>query len=225
MKSENFSFKNATDRAYRTIKEMISQYQLVPGQKITYDQLVEKIKMSKTPIINALNRLEQEEFVSSIHNRGFFIKSIDINEVDELFEVREALESKTIAASIKNQTPEMINEIEKAMINHREYHSDIVTRKRQALDAIFHLRIAEMSGNKNLTRILKHVLEHIYLRHRHEGIPPQRQFVTAKEHQAIFDAIRNKNVSKAQKLMLKHVQGGKISTIRAIQKEAESFEF
>jgi len=55
---------------------MIARYELVPGQKITYDQLAERINLSKTPIINALNRLEQEEFVFfNPESRVFFIKS------------------------------------------------------------------------------------------------------------------------------------------------------
>ena len=225
MVSELASLQNATNRAYRAIKEMISRYELVPGQKIIYDQLVEKISLSKTPIINALNRLEQEEFVFSIPNRGFFIKAINVEEVAELFEVREALERHVIATSIKNYDPKMLKEIEKAMVAHREYHYEIVTRKRLALDASFHLRIAEMGRNKNLTRILKHVFEHIYLRHRSEQISPQRLIESAEEHRAIFDAIKEKNLSKAKRLMVQHVRAGKIVTIKGVQKAAVTFDF
>ncbi len=225
MESELASLQNATNRAYRAIKEMIARYELVPGQKITYDQLVEKIKVSKTPIINALNRLEQEEFVFSIPNRGFFIKAIDIEEVAELFEVREALEMLVIVSSVRNQNPQIMKEIEKAMVAHREYQYDIVTRKRQALDASFHFKVAEMGRNKNLTRILKHVFEHIYLRHRSEGIHPQRLKASAEEHQKIFDAIQEKNLPEAKRLMVQHVRAAKISTIKGIQKAAGSFEF
>jgi len=225
MQIKTSPLENATNCAYQAIKKMIMQYQLVPGQKITYDQLSEKIKLSTTPIINALNRLKQEDFVSFIPNRGFFIKSIDVEEIAELFEVRQALESKTVVDSIKNLKPEMMKSIEEAMVAHREYYYDIVTRKRQALDASFHLKIAEMSGNKSMTIILKHVFELIYLRHRSEGISPERQIESAEEHQAIFDAIREKDVSTAQEMMVRHVQAGKYSTIKAIRKQAESFEF
>lgn len=225
MESKAFPPENASNRAYRAIKEMISQYQLVPGQKITYDQLAKKIRVSKTPIINALNRLEQEEFVFSIPNRGFFVKEIDIEEVAELFKVREALEMAVMEASIRNQDPKMMKEVEKAMIAHREYHYDIVTRKRLALDASFHLKIAEMGRNKNLMRLLRHVFEHIYLRHRSEGIPPQRLVTAAEEHQGIFNAIKEKNIPKAKKFMLQHVRAGQISTIKGIQKAVGSFEF
>ncbi len=225
MKLKNIRFRNASERAYRIIKEMIAQYQLIPGQKITYIQLAEKLEMSKTPIINALYRLEQDEFVISIPNRGFFVNEIDIEEVAELFKIREGLEILAAEEAMKNQNPETLKEIEKAMIAHRKYHYDIVTRKRLALDAAFHLKIAEMGRNRNLVRFLRQVFEHIYLRHRSEGIPRKRLVTSVEEHQKIFDAIREKNMAKARRLMKQHVRAGKIATIKGIQKAVGSFEF
>jgi DNA-binding GntR family transcriptional regulator len=77
--------ETATERAFKSIKEMIFNYQLIPGQNFDYIQLAERLNMSKTPIINGLHRLEQEEFVVSVPNRGFFVKEMDIKEVNELF--------------------------------------------------------------------------------------------------------------------------------------------
>ena len=217
--------ENATNRAYKAIKDMIAQYQLVPEQKIVYEQLAQKIKLSTTPIINALYRLEQEEFVSYVPNRGFIVKSIGVEEVIELFEVREALERQMIVSSIKNQNALMMNNIEKAMIAHRENHHNVVTRKRQASDASFHLKIAEMSGNKSLTRILRHVFEHIYFRHRNEIIQPERLDSAEVEHQKIFDAIKDKNIGEAMKLVVEHVRAAKFSTLDGIQKTSEEIGF
>jgi len=213
------------DRAYKAIKEMIFTYQLVPGQKVTYQQLAEKLKMSKTPIINALNQLAKEEFVLSLPNRGYFISELSIEEVAEMFKIREALEMLVVEESIRNQDPQMLKEIEKAMMAHRQYKFDIMTRRRLALDATFHLKIAKMSGNKNLVRLLKHVFEHIYLRHRSEGISPKRLVEAPREHQKIIEAIKQKNMKRAKGLVRKHVMTGKISTIRGIQRAGEGVNF
>jgi len=225
MKSKTTAILNASSRAYEAIKEMIAQYQLIPGQKITYDQLAEKLKMSKTPIINALNRLEQEEFVISLPHRGFFIKEVDIEEVGELFAVREALEMFGVEECIKNQNPKMLKEVETAMMAHREYDFTTPIRNRFALGAAFHLKIAEMSGNRNLVRQLKHVFEHIYLRHRTEGFSPKRLAAGSKEHKEILDAIKEKNIGKAKKLMKMHIRVSKMDTIDGIQMTTRSFKF
>lgn len=214
----NRSLPSASETAYTAIKKMISTYQLVPGQKMDYAFLAQKLKMSKTPIVNALNRLEQEEFVVSLPNRGFFIKEAEIKEVTELFRVREGLEMIVVEDGIINSTPHMLREIETAMITHAKYDYQTSSRHRQILDASFHLKIAEMTENRNLCRLLKYVFEHIYLRHRVEGLPPQRFAQTAKEHQNILAAIKKKNVKRAKKLMTDHIRAGKIAVMWSLER-------
>jgi len=202
---------------------MIFNYQLIPGQNIDYIQLAERLKMSKTPIINGLHRLEQEEFVVLIPNRGFFIKEIDIKEVRELFEIREALELLVLEGSARKQSPEMLAQVEQAMIAHREYPYDVITRKRQLLDMKFHLKIAEISGNRNLFKMLENVFERIYLRYRSEILAPKRAVVTKKEHQIIFDAIKDKNTGLAKRTMRIHVKGAMVANIQGIEQAMKGF--
>ena len=215
--------ESASDRAFKAIKEMIFNYQLIPGQNIDYIQLAERLKMSKTPIINGLHRLEQEEFVVLIPNRGFFIKEIDIKEVRELFEIREALELLVLEGCARKQSPEMLAQVEEAMIAHREYPYDVITRKRQLLDMKFHLKIAEISGNRNLFKMLENVFERIYLRYRSEILAPKRAVVTKKEHQIIFDAIKGKNTGLAKRTMRIHVKGAMVANIQGIEQAMKGF--
>lgn len=223
MNSENNRNRNTTALAYDGIKEMISQYQLIPGQKITYDSLARKLKISSTPIINAFHRLAQEEFVTSIPNRGFFIKEISIEEVKEAFRVREVLEMLAIEDAIKNQTPAGLLDLEKARFAHQDIEH--FTRKRLAMDAAFHLKIAQMGGNKYLARLLKHLFEHIYLRHRTEGLPHHRIAESVKEHRNIFMAIKGKNIAKAKRFIKRHIRESRKATTDGIQEAAISYRF
>ncbi len=218
-------FKNANEQAYRSIKEMIAQYQLIPGHKMTYSQLAERLNMSKTPITNALNRLEQEEFVIALPNKGFFVKEIDVDEVKELFEVRKALQVLSVEHSIRNYRQDLMDKIKIAMMQHREYCLEGLTRKRQAADATFHLAIAEMGGNKYLGKVLKQVFERIYLRHRVEGISPERLVAAVKEHEEIFNTIKEKNLSKARACVRRHEEHGRIATTNGIISTKENYYF
>ncbi len=214
MKTSNA--QSASELAYKAIKEMMGQYMLVPGQKIALDPLAEKIQLSKTPIINALNQLEKENFVTSIQNRGFFIKEISLGEVDELYRVREALEILSIEESIKYGTEEKLGKVKEAKIAHDKYKDEFGSIKRFTLDAIFHLKIAEMGGNSSLTRLLKQVLEHIYIRQRIERVSPKRLMETPREHQEIFESIRNKDLKKARIIMKRHLQRAKKFAMEAM---------
>jgi len=74
MKIADLPPKKAGDRVCQAIEEMTAQYQVFPGQNTTHALLAKKLKMSETPVINALSRLEQEGFIVSLPQRGFFCK-------------------------------------------------------------------------------------------------------------------------------------------------------
>ena len=97
----NNKTKTFIGEAYKTIKQMIFDQKLVPGQRLVYQDLGNLLNMSQTPILNALNRLEQEGFVVYENFRGFIVKPIDFQEVWEAFGVREDLEVYAVKQAIQ----------------------------------------------------------------------------------------------------------------------------
>jgi DNA-binding GntR family transcriptional regulator len=224
MKTNNV--ESASDYAYKTIKEMVVQSVLVPGQKIVLDQLAEKIKLSKTPIIYALNRLEREDFVISIRNRGFFIKEIGLKEFNELYRVRGALEVLAAEESIEYGTADKLKRVKEAMLarNNHNYNDEVNSRKRLSLDAKFHLAIAEMSGNSNLYKLLRQAMEQILIRQRDVRVLPRRLEETPKEHQEILNAIEKRDMKMAKIKVKNHIQKAREAAVKAMQKNSEPFE-
>jgi DNA-binding GntR family transcriptional regulator len=200
--------------AYNSIKEMIFQYHLIPGQKITYDFLAKKLKVSNTPIINALHSLEQEGIVISIPYRGFIIRDVNIEEVEEYFRIRAVLEMLAIEDAIENQTPKQLRELNSARRIHQEFK--VFSRNRLVKDAVFHIKIADIGGNKLLARLLKHLFEFIYLRLRTEALPFHRITETINEHQEIYTAIERKNLIRARDCIKRHIARDRKATIEGI---------
>jgi DNA-binding GntR family transcriptional regulator len=225
MRSEA-SFQNASGHAYEQIKGMIGRHELVQGQKITYDQLTAKLGMSKTPIINALARLEQEGFLISFPNRGFFIKEMSADEFANLCGIRAALEALSLKEFMERCDMKGLKAIERAVIAYRSLPDEgFPSRKRFALDAAFHLKIAECGGNNELHKLLRHIWEQLYLRNRIEGFPPQRYRETSKEHQDIFNAIRDGDTKKAVRIMENHLRKSKETALLVMQQNKESYKF
>ena len=115
--------KNKTDElpvdvAFRKIKEMMYHHEIVPGQKLLYQELAKKLNMSITPIIQALNRLQLLNIVYSERNKGFYVGEADPVEANELFMAREAFETYLVPSIIKNLTDEKINVLENAIKEH-----------------------------------------------------------------------------------------------------------
>lgn len=202
----NKELKTLIDEAYHKIKQMIFQQKVIPGQKLIYRDLCEILKMSPTPIINALNRLEQEGFLISEAFRGFYVKPIDLKEALDLFGVREALETYAVEQAIHHRNDKEIRFLEEKFRIHECYRPNYYDRKKFVLDAEFHVQIAAMTRNQVLVNLLRMNLEHVYLRYRLESANPQRMGPAAQEHRKLIEGIRKKDIPGSIQLIRLHIQ-------------------
>ena len=213
--------RNLMEKAYLQIKNMIFQQKMGPGQKLIYRDLSEKLDMSRTPIMFALGRLEQEGFVELIPNLGYFVKEIDVQEFEDLFDLREALEVHALGLAIKNPTDEDFRDLEKRIEQHKEYMLPYYDLKKLILDAEVHLQIAVMSKNKVLVKQLRQIFEHIYLRYRVERMHPTRLPVASDEHRQLLAAIREKDYATGERIIRQHIQAAKEAMLAGLSKEEE----
>lgn len=208
--------KTLLDKAHRLIKQMIFEQKVVPGQRLVYQDLSKELQMSRTPIINALIRLEEEGFLVSEAFRGFYVKPIDTEEAWNLFGVREALEIYAVEQAVKRGRPEDIAELERRLQEHAAYNPPRYTRKKFILDAAFHLQIAAMSGNRILERNLKTNLEHVYLRFPVNDNDPARMPVAVADHQNLMESIQKKNIPGSVMIMRHHIQEARAIVISCL---------
>ena len=207
------------EEAYRQIKQMIFDQKLIPGQRLVNQDLVDKLNMSRTPIINALNRLVQDGFVAFESFRGFYVKPIDLQEVWDAFGVREALEVYTIEQAIKLSDDGDFQELENKRREHADYQPHYYTRKKFLLDSNFHFQIAAMTKNNVLKWLLKRNFEHIYLRARLENYDIQRMVAAVDEHNRLVRKMKNKDIIGSIELMRNHIQKARDLVIRSLTDE------
>ena len=198
--------KTLIEDAYRKIKQMIFEQKLVPGQRLVYKDLCNILNMSRTPIINALNRLEQDGFVASETFRGFYVRPIDIQEVWDAFGVREAFEVYAVEQASKLAKPMDMEVLEKKLRIHEQYIPTYYSRKKFLLDAQFHLQIAAMTNNRVLKWLLKKNFEHVFLRARLDNYNTERMVSSAKEHRRLFERMKKRDVIGGIEIIRNHVQ-------------------
>src|ERR687883_27216 len=92
--------ENLSARVYNQIKNLILSNEVMPGQKLHHQQLSERLGVSRTPVREALTRLVQEGYVAFLPNRGFTCKEIRLQEAEELYDLREALEAFAVEKAI-----------------------------------------------------------------------------------------------------------------------------
>lgn len=200
-----------TNNAYDAIKDLLLNHQLSPGQSIVYRYLEEKLKMSRTPIINALARLEQEGFVISKENCGYYVAESTIDDVVELFDIRVKLEVLSLDFAIetlKDPAQKMLNEkrlqdIEKSFKEYNTYKAHYYDRKRLDLDIKFHISIIELGGKKYYTKLMKNFYEILFFKINPAQLS-HRVPQYMKEHALLYEAIKSKDLQKAKKIQMMH---------------------
>jgi DNA-binding GntR family transcriptional regulator len=211
---------NVAERVYVELKQMLFNYQIVPGQKLQCQDLAEKFKVSRTPVKDALNKLEKEGYVELRHNRGYYVAEIGLEEAEELYEIREALEAIALQKVIHHSNPDSLKLLKQAMEAYStDVHQRILSRRRLILDADFHLRLAEITGSKSLVEILRMIFSKIYLKHKAENLPPERSKMADYEHKEIYDAIFSKDLSGALKKIRKHIALGRKNILGSLVEE------
>jgi len=216
---ENRNAKTMIEEAYRKIKQMLYDQKFAPGQRLVSTDLVELLHMSRTPIINALNRFVQDGIIGFESYRGFYVRPIDLQEIWEAFGVREALEAYSVEQAIKLSSPKDMAILEEKLREHQDYRPSYYTRRKFQIDSEFHLQIADMGKNSVLKWLLKRNLEHIYLRARLEDYSPERMITSAQEHKRLVQSMKRKDILGSVEIIRNHVQKARDHVIRCLSDE------
>src|ERR671914_618159 len=107
--------ENLSAQVYSQIKNLILCNEVLPGQKLHHQELSERLGVSRTPVREALTRLVQEGYVSFLPNRGFTCKEIRMQEAEELYDLREALEVFAVEKAIAHLTDSALDLLREKM--------------------------------------------------------------------------------------------------------------
>jgi DNA-binding GntR family transcriptional regulator len=223
--SQDKEARTLTNEAYQKIKQMVLHQRVAPGQRLVYKDLCEMLSMSRTPIINALNRLEQENFVASEAFRGFYVKPIDVQEAWDLFGVREALEAYAVEEAIRRAGPVDFEALRQKVEDHATYMPLNYNRKKLLMDAEIHIQIAAMAKNKVLETQMRMNLEHVYLRFRLDQMMPDRMVSAADEHSHLLDKMKRKDLLGSVEIIRRHVQKARDFIISCLSTDYEEEHF
>jgi DNA-binding GntR family transcriptional regulator len=193
--------------AYEAIKEQILKSRLVPGQRLVYSDLEQRLGVSKTPILNALSRLESEGYVQQKRNVGYHVREFTLKEVEDLFDARQAMELANLDFVLAMRTNEDVRELERI---HQEYvhcPSPIYDETRVAINRRFHLRIAQMGRNGMMLRYITQLYDFFDLRMKFSlsFLPPERMREIDAEHEQIVAALRDRSKTRLMKAFRIHL--------------------
>lgn len=196
---------------YGSIKWMILVGQLGPGRKLVHEELAEALKVSRTPVREALERLYQEGLVTRLPRRGFYVIGITRDEAFGLYGAREALELFALQTTLDRGPLERsaLAMLESYAARYEGFINTRALTERVLTDVLFHLKLAELSGNRYIVQILAQTFERLALKRRHEGYRYDRSKRAAAEHRKLLDALARHDKRAATQVLRKHVQSAR----------------
>lgn len=210
-----------TRKAYEDIRRMIFLNEFKPGQKIPYREMASRIDMSLTPVVQALKHMEFLGLIRHEPNRGFFVNTLTVEEVAEVYELRELLEIHLIPKIIANLDVEAEKKLQTALHEYLDASQSGSLKLQLAKDMRLHMTLAEISGEAVSIGILRYLLDYLYLRFDPVIIFSRPQENAANEHQKIVDRIIAKDLSGACDAMRHHIHRIRDNALRGIQQRLE----
>ncbi len=196
------------EAAYGNIKRMILAGQLGPGRKLVHEEMAGILKVSRTPVREALERLYQEGFVTRLPRRGFYVAEITRDEAVDLYGTREALEIHALSTTLERGplNRPAISSLKEYARQYEQFTQARVLTERILADVLFHLKLAELSENRYSVRILAQTFERLALKRRLEGYRYDRSQAAVVEHANLIDALSRHDKKLSVDLLRKHIR-------------------
>jgi DNA-binding GntR family transcriptional regulator len=202
------------ERAYRYIRQALATQKLMPGDRLREVDLAEMIGLSRTPIREALARLESEGLVVHDATLGIMVAELDYNMITELYFMREVLEGTAARLAAQHASDVEISLLEDMC---EQYANAVGNDQKLAIsNRQFHELLYNCSHNRYLIKMLKTLHDTLTLL-RHTTLTDQNRVKdTVKEHEAVVSAIKKHDPDAAEKALREHIYASQKMRIRRL---------
>jgi DNA-binding GntR family transcriptional regulator len=208
-------YEDLAEKVYRSIKTMILEGELEPGEKLRQEELALKLGISRTPLAAAFSKLEKEMLAELLPRRGARVRALSSRELLDLYDIRirlEPLGAYEAALVIAGERPSPVGcaegkmKLENVLLAYREAVATDFPKTIKRADYDFHQAIVELSGNEILLRLIRS--SNIVFIANQRGLLKDARTSLA-EHENLFTAIVSGEAKRAEAIMAQHLTGAR----------------
>lgn len=213
------------DIAYEALKAAILDGRLASGEAIIEERLAEQLQVSRTPLREALQRLESEELVIRRTNGRLLVAPLSRQQVEELFAVRALLEGLVARQATQRVTPEALARLRRITESIEQAARAGETEAVSLYGEQFHTELYHLSENSLATRLLNQLRDQIR-RYRRIGPveDPDRAARAAQEHRQLYELVAAGRAEEAETAMRSHIEASLAAVVRSLARLAEQGE-
>jgi DNA-binding GntR family transcriptional regulator len=199
--------RSRADQVYAQLKRDVAEFKLVPGDRFTETELSVRLKVSRTPLRQALFRLQQEGFVEVMYRSGWRVLPFDFEQFEQLYDLRMVLETTAVHrlcaddGRVKRELLDVLVGI--WLVPTAQRSADRVQVAQW--DEEFHCALVAAAGNAEMARVHRDLTERIRIIRRLDFTKPARIDATYDEHAKILKAVRAKRADQAALLLRAHI--------------------
>ena len=210
------------DVVFKTLRQAILKGELEPGERLMEIQLAERLGVSRTPIREAIRKLELEGLVLMIPRRGAEVAKISEKNLRDVLEVRRSLEELAIDLACQRIQEEELETLREAQ---KEFSAAVAAGDAMEIaqtDEKFHEIIYSGTGNQKLMQILSNLREQMY-RYRLEYIKDaNKRQILLVEHEQILKALSLRHVQEARLAVREHIDNQEITVLKNLKEQEEN---
>lgn len=213
--------KSLRERAYDHIRGKVLSGELAPGQQVSEISLAQEIGSSRTPVREAINRLQNEGLLLQIPRYGTVVRRPERQDIEELYELREGLESHAVALAALRASPrdveilegilgEMRNVAAEFRRSGRRFLEGAPLKRFLAADMSFHIALLRAAGNRRIMEVLSnsHILSRINTMPR-TAFDEERLRRAEHFHARILAAVKKKDAEAARRETAAHIRASR----------------
>ena len=204
--------------AYETLKRAIITGELQSGSRIVETEYANHMHISRTPLREALRKLERDGLVEYEMRRGVVVRAFTVEDVNEIYTIRNALEMLTLPAIIEKATPEDIQHLRDMLHEMDAYDRASNIEALSPRARAFHAALTRIAGLKRILRAIEGQDEYINRFSALAIAKENRRHAAHEEHYKLVDYVEAKDLPNFEILMRKHIERSKENCLSALEK-------
>lgn len=217
-------YKPLRDVVFENLRDAIITQVLKPGERLMEIQLADEMGVSRTPVREAIRKLELEGLVVMVPRKGAYVAGVSMKDIHEVYEVRSALEMLAVTLAAERITDEELNALEQQVLRESEEEAkkdgsdldNIIY-----IDSSFHDIIYQAARNQRLVQFVN-ILQEQLQRFRAASLArPGRSKTALEEHKQIVEALSERNGELASKLAQEHIENAENAMIASMKEKGE----
>lgn len=191
---------------YAKLRNMILNFEIQPNSRLTETELATYFNVSRTPVREALQRLETEELIIIRPKQGCFVRAMDLDEFTDYYQIRVSLEILSLETACTNMSDEALTALSKVWETNPLSDDEGEAERVARLDETFHLQLAEGGGNRALVKLLGDINNRIRIVRRLDFTDKERIRKTYEEHYSILQHLLKRDLQAAKNEMMRHIK-------------------